>query len=277
MTRAEWVEQLGALARAKDVAKFGRDKYFIAALERAAQKDPKLHRKDFRAELLEAHRAGLLELARADLPSGMDTKLVEASALHPIAGFPAVYHLVRFREWEAKQTPAQEKREARAAAKVDWEAYARTWHAVACTALGLDPGPNAPRTPKHLRGDPRGALEFIVASGAPVLHPRADNPARVLVSEEDARRAFRRYRLTHWGLGGDGRIRDLRAADPSQGVLTQLGTLREVTYETSKLGDPRNTWYTHEFKSPLPVLAYSDGGLVICGGGYRVRPEGIVD
>jgi hypothetical protein len=277
MTRAEWVEQLAALARAKDVAKFGRDKFYIASLERAAQKEPKLHRKDFRAELLEAHRAGLLELARADLPSGMDPKLVEASALHPIPGFPAVYHFVVFRAWAAKQTPAEAKREARAAAKVDWEAYARTWYAVACGAVGVDPGPNAPRTPKHLRGDPRASAEFIVASGAAVLHPRADNPARVLVSEADARRAFQRFRVFHWGLGGDGKIRDLRAADPSQGVLTQLGTLREVTYETSKAGDPPRTWYTHEFKSPLPVLAYSDGGLVICGGDYRVRPEGIVD
>lgn len=160
---------------------------------------------------------------------------------------------------------------------VDWEATARAYYAIACAALGLE-SPDAEALPRGVKLNPEAACKAIVAAGASRMRPRALNPApHVLASPEEVRRAFRRYRVTHWGLAGEQEVTASRAADPRQGVLTQLGTLREVTYETSKAGDPKRTWYTHKFSSPLPELAYSQSGLVICGGGYRVTWRGIVD
>lgn len=161
---------------------------------------------------------------------------------------------------------------------VDWEATAREYYAIACAALGLE-GPDDAALPRGVRLNAEAACKAIVAMGAKRFRPRMPNPAGralVIASPEDAKRAFRSYRVTHWGLAGDGSLSHMRCADPRQGVFTQLGLLREITYETSKGGDPKNTWYTHKFASPLPELAYSQGGLVICGGGYRVTFRGIV-
>jgi hypothetical protein len=66
------------------------------------------------------------------------------------------------------------------------------------------------------------------------------------------------------------------AASPQSGeVLTELGTLEEVTYGTSKGG--RDALWEHAFKCPKPRLAVTeDGDLVILGGSYKVNRSGIV-
>jgi len=92
-----------------------------------------------------------------------------------------------------------------------------------------------------------------------------------------AGKAAVRYRLTHWGLGGkSARPVAMRAADPTCGVYTLLGELRSVVYFTEKGGDGGPAEYEHEFSRPRPELLYSDGGLVIAGGGYHVSARGIV-
>lgn len=99
-----------------------------------------------------------------------------------------------------------------------------------------------------------------------------------MARDDDA--ALREYRKTHWGLSGDQRVRELLAPDPQAGTLVQLGRLVAVTYETSKLGDPKNTHYEHHFGvggRGLPILAHNETGLVIVGGRYRVTLRGIVD
>lgn len=85
-----------------------------------------------------------------------------------------------------------------------------------------------------------------------------------------------RYRLTHGGLAGPWEHRTLTCADPSAGQLVVLGELVSLVYLTQKgSGDPRPTEYEHEFSRPLPVLTFHQGGLVICGGRYRVGVRGI--
>jgi hypothetical protein len=166
---------------------------------------------------------------------------------------------------------------ARAIHAIDWEARARLWYAIACASLDLDPGPRAPKVPPVVSGDPRRACEWIVQSGAEHMRPRRANPLRVLANAADVRRALFDYRVKHWGHGGKATVKPVSVPDP-RGVLVKLGTLREITYETTKAGDPPRTWYTHEFESPFPELAYSQngGGLVICDGKYRVTARGIV-
>jgi hypothetical protein len=57
--------------------------------------------------------------------------------------------------------------------------------------------------------------------------------------------------------------------------LVELGRLVSLVYLTEKGGDDGPTEYEHDFSSPLPVLAFHSGGLVICGGRYRVGVRGI--
>ena len=90
-------------------------------------------------------------------------------------------------------------------------------------------------------------------------------------SEAEARRQYTRK---HWGLRGQGAVREGRAPDPRQGTLVKLGELREVTYRTSKRGDGLSD-YVHEFEGRRPTLAFGPGGLVVVGGSYRVRDGGI--
>lgn len=123
-----------------------------------------------------------------------------------------------------------------------------------------------------LRGevDARSALREI----ARLAEAQRDHRPPFVRGEID--RGVRDYRIKHWGTRGAYRAQRLSCADPSQGPLVELGQLVSVTYETTKAGDPPGTWYTHEFTRPLPVLAYSSGGLVVCGGHYRVTWRGIV-
>ena len=94
----------------------------------------------------------------------------------------------------------------------------------------------------------------------------------------------REYAVTHWGERGEISQRDLLTPDPTSGTLVELGELISVTYRTKKGGDDDATDYEHHFEprrptssAKRPVLAYlaGDGGLVICGGNYRVTKRGI--
>jgi hypothetical protein len=88
-------------------------------------------------------------------------------------------------------------------------------------------------------------------------------------------RARLRYRLTHWGDGGEDREpRAVRLANPSI-PFTELGDLVLVVYRTKKLGDGGVGEYEHKFRRPRPVLGYHEGGLAILGGDYRVTWKGI--
>jgi len=85
-----------------------------------------------------------------------------------------------------------------------------------------------------------------------------------------------RYRVTHWGEAGPRAFRDLVCPDPGARPLVELGELVSVVYLTQKGGDNRPTEYEHAFNARRrPVLAWHEGGLVICGGGYRVGVRGI--
>ena len=86
-----------------------------------------------------------------------------------------------------------------------------------------------------------------------------------------------RYVETHWGLAGkDVAPTPIECADPTCGVLTLLGSLREIVYFTEKRNDGGPAEYAHKFNRPHPELLYSSGGLVIGGGGYKVGIRGIV-
>ncbi len=84
-----------------------------------------------------------------------------------------------------------------------------------------------------------------------------------------------RYRITHWGKAG-GRDRVLLCANPLGAELVELGELVSLVYLTEKGGEGGPAEYEHEFsRGRRPVLAFHKGGLVICGGGYRVGIRGI--
>lgn len=85
-----------------------------------------------------------------------------------------------------------------------------------------------------------------------------------------------RYRITHWGKAGPRAYRTLLCADPRGGELVELGELVSLVYLTEKGGEGGPAEYEHEFsRARRPVLAFHQGGLVICGGGYRVGVRGI--
>jgi hypothetical protein len=86
-----WAEQVQALADATRVGRYGDERVFIASVWRAAQAGPAaLHGPllAFKARLVEANRAGLLRLHRADLVGAMDEQLVgESETRHLNATF----------------------------------------------------------------------------------------------------------------------------------------------------------------------------------------------
>jgi hypothetical protein len=92
---------------------------------------------------------------------------------------------------------------------------------------------------------------------------------------KEKKRAIEDYRAKHWGDEGNARISTMRAPDPTAGVLVQMGELVSVVYRTTKEGDPKRTFYEHDFEGPLPILAYNDEGLIICSGGYTIKDGGI--
>jgi hypothetical protein len=83
-----------ALAHAETSARFGRDKVFIASLWHRARMIPEFQSLDegaFKALLVDAHRAGLLHLSRADLTSAMSPTMVRDSE---VSYLNAVFHFV---------------------------------------------------------------------------------------------------------------------------------------------------------------------------------------
>lgn len=88
------------------------------------------------------------------------------------------------------------------------------------------------------------------------------------------------YAKTHWGDLGEGEILEGEALDVcKEETLVTLGVLREIAYETFKMGDGEPAVYEHAFsKRSPPILAYGQksGKLVIIAGGYVVSWRGIV-
>lgn len=87
------------------------------------------------------------------------------------------------------------------------------------------------------------------------------------------RKAAKEYRDFHWGHEPDGTaVWDAPLVRPHD-VLTELGELIEVAYETRK--DERAIW-VHPFQPTRPVLASTaTGRLVVVGGSYRITARGI--
>lgn len=82
------------LARANVEGRFGRHKVFIAPLWARARTEATLGRlseTEFKAKLVDAHRAGLLRLSRADLTPAMAPEIVAASE---VPYLNAVFHFV---------------------------------------------------------------------------------------------------------------------------------------------------------------------------------------
>lgn len=124
------------------------------------------------------------------------------------------------------------------------------------------------------RGTPREKKAAVAIARLEAEHdgpPRKANGGSAGLSDEDARRE---YVDKHWGDKGRGGIRTARAADPAHGTLVKMGKVIAITYATKKRGDGF-AHYEHEFEGPFPDLLFSDGGLVIAGGGYTVKRGGI--
>jgi len=96
-------------------------------------------------------------------------------------------------------------------------------------------------------------------------HKNADGPVVA---------AARMFEKAHWGLrpkfGSNKKINVPKA-------VAQIGKLTAIEYETAK-GNEGKGVYRHVFSAPLPDLCSSPDGkqLFILGGGYKVKPEGIV-
>lgn len=96
------------------------------------------------------------------------------------------------------------------------------------------------------------------------------------------------YRATHGGERGPWDVRRVRVPDPRASDLVLMGEIVRIEYLTDK-GDGPVTFF-HDFgrehsdgrergrvkSERRPLLAFNREGLVICGGEYVVRPEGIV-
>lgn len=92
------------------------------------------------------------------------------------------------------------------------------------------------------------------------------------------------YERTHGGLSGPVKTRRARVPDPKAGPLTEMGRIKRIEYITDK--GRGESLYFHDFgkvgekgrakDSRMPILAFNREGLVIAGGSYTVKPEGIV-
>jgi hypothetical protein len=90
----------------------------------------------------------------------------------------------------------------------------------------------------------------------------------------DAHKAEQRFDRFHWGDEASGVVVGEAPLVLPDEVLTVLGTLDRIDYETHKAGE-HAIWY-HNFESERPILAHTAAGkLVIVGGSYRVTARGI--
>ena len=79
---ATFASEVMRVASSNDAARFGDRKVFVASVWDHLRRDPRwsaLSLDEFKAQLVAAHRAGALVLARADLVAAMDPALVAAS------------------------------------------------------------------------------------------------------------------------------------------------------------------------------------------------------
>lgn len=93
-----FARRVAEAARGSRDGRFGDGKVFISHVWRVLRTDPAfraIDAADFKARLVEAHRAGLLDLGRADLVDAMDPADVRESATPYLN---AVYHFVRIEE-----------------------------------------------------------------------------------------------------------------------------------------------------------------------------------
>ncbi len=96
------------------------------------------------------------------------------------------------------------------------------------------------------------------------------------------------YVKTHGGLAGDFAQKRMRVPNPRAGELVVMGTIKRIEYIADK--GQGESLYFHDFgrdvvkgvergrprADRMPVLAFNREGLVIAGGSYDVKPEGIV-
>ncbi|MCA9649916.1 MAG: hypothetical protein H6712_14500 [Myxococcales bacterium] len=89
-----WARRVVAIARATRAGRYGDERAFIASVWHAAQAEPDPLPEtlaEFKTRLVEANRAGLLRLHRADLVGAMDDRLVrESEARH----LNAIFHFI---------------------------------------------------------------------------------------------------------------------------------------------------------------------------------------
>ena len=115
--------------------------------------------------------------------------------------------------------------------------------------------------------------EFRRIYGAARMPSRAEQDA----AYERGRNAYVR---THWGTPPKANAPAVAyAPNPFLGDLVELGALVAVEYLTEK---DEVAVYRHTFnRKALPILSYREGrpaqggGLVLCGGTYRVTTRGI--
>ena len=87
------------------------------------------------------------------------------------------------------------------------------------------------------------------------------------------RKAAAEFEAFHWGVEPDGTGVCMAPLVRPGDVLTELGELMEVAYQTTK--DEDAVW-VHPFEAARPVLAStSRGRLVVVGGSYRITRRGI--
>lgn len=89
-----WAQQVQALAERTPSGRYGDERVFIASVWHAAEtkpRPPSPSLSDFKARLVEANRAGLLRLHRADLVGAMDPQLVSESETHYLN---ATFHFI---------------------------------------------------------------------------------------------------------------------------------------------------------------------------------------
>lgn len=89
-----WAQRVQALAQATPSGRYGEERVFIASVWGAVKAETSLCTSSisaFKDRLLEANRAGLLRLHRADLVSAMDERLVRESE---IQHFNATFHFI---------------------------------------------------------------------------------------------------------------------------------------------------------------------------------------
>lgn len=90
--------------------------------------------------------------------------------------------------------------------------------------------------------------------------------------------AEKKYKGFHWGgIPDEVHLLEGRIIIPD--TLVVLGVLRGLIYQTSKNGDPSETFYIHAHKMPCPFLCcdIKEKDLYIIGGSYKIEDRGIID